>query len=310
MSASTKAGERSSVGFIGLGKMGRAIAGRLLAAGHDVVVWNRSRRAVDELVAKGARAGNSAAEAAHVDILHTMLADDQATAEVLHQGGVLAALRPGSVHVNHATVSVALAKELAGLHRFRGVGYVAAPVFGRPDAAAAGKLHVLVAGPASDVERVRPQLEAMGQSVWPLGDAAERANVVKIAGNFMIASAIETLGEASALARAHGVSAKDLFEVMTGTLFAAPVYKTYSGMIAEQSYDSAGFGLELGFKDTRLTLAAAESGAVPMPLAAVLRDAFLDALAHGDGQRDWSVLAEVAARHANLDGPDRSRPRR
>jgi 3-hydroxyisobutyrate dehydrogenase-like beta-hydroxyacid dehydrogenase len=298
--AGPKAGGRTTVGFIGLGNMGRGIASRLLAAGHDVVVWNRSRPPVDDLVAKGARAGAGPAEAARAPVLHSMLADDAAMADVLRAGGVLEALPAGSVHVNHATISVALAKELAALHRARGIGYVAAPVFGRPEAAAAGKLHVLAAGAPADVERVRPLLDAIGQSVWLLGDAPERANVVKIAGNFMISSAIETLGEATALARAHGVSAKDLVDVMTGTLFAAPVYKTYGAMIAERRYEPAGFAMTLGLKDTRLTLAAADDAHVPMPMASLIRDAFLDALAHGDAERDWSGLAEVTARRANL----------
>jgi 3-hydroxyisobutyrate dehydrogenase-like beta-hydroxyacid dehydrogenase len=231
-----------------------------------------------------------------------MLSDDAAIDEVLDGGGVLAAMPPGSVHVNHATISVARTKDLAERHHARGVGYVAAPVFGRPEAAVAGKLHVLAAGAAADVERVRPLLEAMGQHVWPLGEAPERASVVKIAGNFMIAVALESLGEAAALARANGVSAEELFAVMTGTLFSAPVFKTYAGLIAERRYDDAGFAMRLGYKDTRLTLAAAEDARVPMPLAALLRDAFLDALAHGDEARDWSAIAEVAARRANLDG--------
>ena len=179
---------------------------------------------------------------------------------------------------------------------------MAAPVFGRPDAAAAGKLHVLSAGAPADVERVRPLLDAIGQSLWHLGDAPERANVVKIAGNFMIGSAIETLGEAAALARAHGVPAKDLFDVMTGTLFSAPIYKTYGALVAERRYEPAAFGLSLGFKDTRLTLAAAEDAHVPMPIASILRDGFLDALAHGEAELDWSALAEGASRRANLGG--------
>ncbi|HEY0179650.1 MAG TPA: NAD(P)-dependent oxidoreductase [Dokdonella sp.] len=292
------------IGFIGLGAMGSGIAGRLVAAGHDVVVWNRSRAAVDALVANGARAANTAAEAAEADVLHSMLADDRAVAAVLLDGGVLDALPSGGVHVNHATISVAFARALAAAHRERGVGYVAAPVFGRPDAAAAGKLHVLAAGAAADLARVQPLLAAIGQSLWPLGDAPERANVVKIAGNFMIASAIETIAEATALTRAHGVAAQDFLDVLTGTLFAAPVFKTYGALVAERRYEPPGFALRLGYKDAGLTLAAADAERVPMPLAGILRDGFLDALAHGDGERDWSALAEVAARRAQLDRRD------
>ena len=289
------------IGFIGLGSMGKGMASRLLEAGHNLIVWNRSRAAVDEIAARGAHAAATATEAANVDVLHTMLADDNAIRAVLFDSGVLDALPRGSVHVNHATISVALARDLAARHRERGVSYVASPVFGRPDAAAAGKLHMLAAGDADAVARVRPLLEAIGQSVWPLGDAPERANVVKIAGNFMIASAIETMAEATALTRAEGIAAKDFIEVMTGTLFAAPVFKTYGGLISEKRYSPAGFGLKLGYKDAGLTLAASADANVPMPIASLLRDGFLDAIAHGDGDLDWSALAEVAARRAHLD---------
>jgi len=289
------------IGFIGLGAMGKGIAKTLLAAGHQLVVWNRSRAAVDELVAAGATAADSAAAAARVGTLHSMLADDRALRAVLFDAGALAALPAGGIHVNHATISVALARELDAAHRARDVAYVAAPVFGRPDAAAAGKLHVLAAGEASAVTRVRPQLEAIGQSLWPLGDAPERANIAKIAGNFMIASAIEAMSEASALTRAHGLDARDFLDIMTGTLFAAPVYKTYASLIAERRFSPAGFGLALGYKDAGLTLEAASDARVPLPFANALRDGFLDALAHGDGELDWSALADVAARRAHLD---------
>ncbi|MET0232330.1 MAG: NAD(P)-dependent oxidoreductase, partial [Rhodanobacteraceae bacterium] len=203
------------IGFIGLGSMGKGIAGRLLAAGHDVVVWNRSPAAVDALVAEGASAASTVADAARCEVVHSMLADDAAIRAVIVDGGALGAMTKGTVHVNHATISVAFAKDLAAKHRERGVGYVASPVFGRPDAAAAGKLHVLAAGTDRDIARVRPLLEAIGQSVWPLGDEPERANAVKIAGNFMIASAIETMAEATSLTRAHGVGAREFLDVMT-----------------------------------------------------------------------------------------------
>lgn len=289
------------IGFVGLGAMGKGIATRLIGAGHEVVVWNRSRAAVDELVAVGAVAAQSAADAARTGMLHSMLADDKALGAVMYDAGVLDALPHGGVHVNHATISVALARELAEAHRNRGATYLAAPVFGRPDAAASGKLHVLVAGDAAAINRIEPQLNAIGQSVWRLGEAPERANIVKIAGNFMIASAIETMAEATVLTRAHGVSAADFLGILTGTLFAAPVYRTYAALIAERRFSPAGFGLKLGYKDASLTLAAANDAQVPMPTANVLRDAFLDALAHGDGELDWSALAEVAARRAHLD---------
>ncbi len=289
------------VGFIGLGAMGSAMASNLLAAGHTLTVWNRSVAATEPLVSLGAKMAKTADRAAQGEVLCSMLANDQAVREVFLDGGLLDAMDPGIVHVNHATISVALAQELAAEHGRRGLEYVAAPVFGRPDMAAAAKLNVVVAGKPGAVERIRPLLEAMGSRVWPLGEAPERANVVKIAGNFMLASAIESMAEATALTRAYGVGAADFLEVMTSTLFAAPAYQGYGKLIAEQRFKPAGFALPLGCKDMGLALAAGDAQRVPLPFAGVLRDAMLEALAAGDEELDWSALALVAARRAHLD---------
>ena len=289
------------VGFIGLGAMGSAMASNLLAAGHTVTVWNRSAVASEPLASLGAKVASTADRAAQGDVLCSMLANDQAVREVFFDGGLLDAMDPGTVHVNHATISVALAKQLTEEHAKRGLEYVAAPVFGRPDMAAAARLNILVAGKPAAVERVQLLLEAMGSKLWPLGDAPERANVVKIAGNFMLAAAIESMAEASALTRAHGVSAADFLEVMTNTLFAAPAYQGYGKLIAEQRFKPAGFTLPLGLKDVELALTAGSAARVPLPFAGVLRDSLLEALAMGDAELDWSVLALVAARRAHLD---------
>ena len=288
------------VGFIGLGAMGSAMASNLLAAGHTLTVWNRSTAATEPLASLGAKVARTADRAAQGEVLCSMLANDQAVREVILDSGLLDAMDRGTVHVNHATISVALAKELADEHAKRELEYVAAPVFGRPDIAAAGKLNILAAGKPAAIEKVRPLLEAMGSKVWPLGDAPERANVAKIAGNFMLASAIESMAEATALTRAYGVSAADFLEVMTNTLFAAPAYQGYGRLIAEQRFKPAGFPLPLGFKDVGLAQAAAESARVPLPFAGVLRDSLLQALATGDADRDWAALAEVAAQRAHL----------
>ena len=289
------------IGFLGLGAMGAAMATNLLKAGHDVTVWNRSAAAAQALVARGAAMAATPAAAARGDAVLSMLANDDAVRSVILDGGVLDALAPGAVHVNHATVSVQLARQLAQAHAARGVGYVAAPVFGRPDAAAAGRLNILAAGAAPAIERVRPLLEAMGSRVWPLGEAPECANVAKIAGNFMLAAAIESMAEASALVRAHGIGAADFLELMTSTLFAAPAYQGYAKLIAEQRFKPAGFALPLGYKDVKLALEAGEAARVPLPFAGVLRDSLLEALAAGDEALDWSVLSQVAARRARLD---------
>jgi len=289
------------VGFIGLGAMGSAMAGNLVAAGHAVTVWNRSAQACGPLASLGAKVASTPDRAAQGEVLCSMLADDRAVRAVILDSGLLDAMDRGTVHVNHATISVALAQELMAEHERRGLGYVAAPVFGRPDMAAAAKLNILVAGKPALVEQVRPLLEAMGSRVWPLGEAPERANVAKVAGNFMLASAIESMAEATALTRAYGVSAADFLEVMTSTLFAAPAYQGYGRLIAEQRFKPAGFPLPLGFKDVGLAQAAAEAARVPLPFAGVLRDSLLEALAAGDEDLDWSALSLVAARRAHLD---------
>jgi 3-hydroxyisobutyrate dehydrogenase-like beta-hydroxyacid dehydrogenase len=230
----------------------------------------------------------------------TMLADDEATRAVLIGEGVLDRAARGLIHVNLATVSVALARELARLARDRGIAYVAAPVFGRPEVAQAAKLNIVVAGDESAVARIQPLLTAIGERIWPVGSAAEHATVVKLAGNFMIASALETMGEAAALVQAHGVPAREFLKVLTSTLFAAPVYQNYGRLIAEQQYEPAAFKLVLGLKDVRLALQAGEAARVPMPFASVLRDHLLEAVAAGTAESDWALLAEIAARHAGL----------
>lgn len=289
------------VGFIGLGAMGSAMASNLIKAGHEVTVWNRSPGPTEPLASLGAKVVKTADRAAQGEALFSMLANDQAVRSVFFDDGLLDGMDKGTVHVNHATISVALAQEMAEAHASRGLDYVAAPVFGRPDVAAAGKLNVLAAGKPHVIERMRPLLEAMGSRIWPMGEAAERANVVKIAGNFMLGAAIESMAEASALARAHGISAGDFLEVMTSTLFAAPAYQGYAKLIAESRYTPAGFALPLGYKDIGLALSAADARRVPLPLAGVLRDSLLEALAAGDEDVDWSVMAQVAARRAHLD---------
>jgi 3-hydroxyisobutyrate dehydrogenase-like beta-hydroxyacid dehydrogenase len=289
------------IGFIGLGKMGTAIAGRLVSAGHKVRVWNRSPQPVQELVAKGAAAAAGPPDVARADFLVTMLANDAAIRAVIIDQGVLEAATPGLIHLNLATVSVALAEELAEAHAQRNLSYIAAPVFGRPDAAAEGKLNIVVAGDPAAIERAQPLLSIIGQKTWPIGDRPERANAVKIAGNFMIASAIETMGEAVALTRAHGIGAADFLDILTSTLFAAPIYKLYGAMIAAEKYQPAGFEAALGLKDVRLALAAGDARNVPLPFASVLRDNYMELIATGGGEKDWSALGQLAVRRAGLD---------
>ncbi|UPG88410.1 NAD(P)-dependent oxidoreductase [Luteibacter aegosomaticola] len=288
------------IGFIGLGSMGAGMAANLVKGGHEVTVWNRTASVAEPLKALGAKVAATAAEAAQgAEVVHNMLANDAAVREVI-LGEVLPALAQGAVHVNHATISVALAQELSDTHDARGVGFVSAPVFGRPEVAAAGNLNMVASGQPAYLAKVQPLLELLAAKVWPMGDDPIRAAVVKISGNFLIGAAIESMAEASALTRAHGVAAKDFLEVMQNTLFSAPIYKIYGGMIAEDRYEPAGFKLSLGFKDVGLARAAAETKRVPMPVASVLHDALLESLNRGDGDIDWAGLARVAAARANL----------
>ncbi|CAO4164570.1 NAD(P)-dependent oxidoreductase [Methylorubrum populi] len=284
------------VGFIGLGRMGQAMAARLVAAGHRVRVWNRSPEAAKAVA--GAEPVGNAAEAFAGDAAITMLADDAALRAVIVEGGLLDSGQRPAVHIGMSTISVALAKELAAVHERAGVSYVSAPVFGRPDAAANGALNIIAAGADEAITRVQPLFDAMGSKTWRFGAEPERANAVKLAGNFMLVSAIEAMGEAAAFAEGHGIPGAEVLEMLTGTLFASPVYKNYGAMIMEGRYEPPGFTIRLGLKDVRLALAAGEAVNVPMPFASVLRDNLLDAIAHGDGDKDFAGLATVAARRS------------
>ena len=288
------------IGFAGLGGMGSAMAANLLQAGYGVKVWNRSPQAAQPLVSAGAVQARQPEELAEVDVLISMLANDAATEQVVVESGLLKQLRAGAIHINMATVSVALAKRLALLHAERNVGYIAAPVLGRVDVAAAGKLNILAAGDPLLLAKVQPLFEVLGQQTWHFGDQPEQANIVKIAANFTLASAIEAMAEGSALVRNYGVSGADYLHMLTSTLFASPAYKGYVGLIAEEKFEPAGFKLSLGMKDVGLALEAGANSHTPMPFASVLKDNFLDAVAQGDADLDWSALAKVAARRAGL----------
>ncbi|MEL7935593.1 NAD(P)-dependent oxidoreductase [Pseudomonas delhiensis] len=286
------------IGFLGLGGMGAGMAANLIRGGHQVHLWNRSPAALEPLLALGGLAAADPVAAFDADVVISMLADDTATRAVLLDSGALDSAQPGLIHLSMATLSVALIGELAERHRQRDLAFIAAPVFGRTDVAEAGKLNILAAGPAEAIAEVQPLLDLMGQKTWPLGDDPLSAAAVKIAGNFMIASAIEAMGEASALAKGFGVEPAQLLEIMGSTLFNAPVYRNYGALIAEQRYEPAAFRLVLGLKDVGLALAAGQSRHVPLPFASVLRDNLLEAVAQGDGERDWAALAQVAMRRS------------
>jgi 3-hydroxyisobutyrate dehydrogenase-like beta-hydroxyacid dehydrogenase len=286
-----------NVSVIGIGRMGQGLAANLVRAGHHVTTYSRSGATV-----LGASKADSIAGACATDAVITMLSDDPALEQVL-EGGLAENLPAGAAHISMETISPALSAKLAALHSAAGRSYVAAPVLGRPDAAAAARLFILAAGAPEAVDRCQPLFAALGQRTFVLGDRPEMAHTAKLGLNFLIASVLESLGEAFALMRKSGLQADQFLEVLTSTIFTAPVYRTYGKLIAEQKYEPAGFKLLLGMKDVRLVLAAAEAARVPMPLASVIRDHMVEALAHGQEEMDWSSIARVIAENAGLSSP-------
>lgn len=290
------------LGFIGLGHMGAGMAARLHDAGHDLTVYNRSAERMQPLLARGAKGAKSIADACNgTDVVFTMLADDDALEGVtLGQAGILETLKPGAIHVSCSTVSVALSARLSQAHNERQQGYIAAPVFGRPDAAAAGKLFMVAAGKRGLIEKIQPLLDVLGQRTFIVGDEPEKANLVKLSGNFMLATVIESLGEAMALVEKGGVDRHQYLDLLTSSIFNVPVYKNYGGLIADRHFEPAGFAAPLGQKDIRLAMAAAEELQVPLPFAGILRDRFLNLAAHGGEHLDWSAMGSLAAKDAGL----------
>src|SRR5256884_4617699 len=295
--------KKMRVGFIGLGKMGSAMARNLIKAGHELVLYNRTRSRAEELQPLGARVAGTPGEAASgVEGLITMLADDRAVEDaMLGHGQALQSLPAGAVHAGMSTISVALSRRLAAAHRERQQHYVAAPVFGRPEAAAAGRLFIVAAGPTKQVERCQVLFDAMGQKTFVLDEEPSSANVTKLAGNFLISTTIESLAEAFSLVRKSGVDPNKFLEVLTGSLFSAPVVINYGGMIAANHFEPVGFKLPLGFKDNRLVLAAAEEAAVPMPMARLVHDRLVGAIAQGLTEADWTAIARISFQRAGLE---------
>lgn len=290
-----------NVGFIGLGRMGTGMVARLLKAGHQVSVYNRTPSKVAQLVALGAKAAASVPEACQGDAVITMLANDEAVQSVVgNKGGIIESLRRGSIHISSSTISVALAQRLSEEHAKAGQRFIAAPVFGRPEAAAAGQLFVIAAGERGAISTATPLFDAIGRRTFVVSETPQAANLLKLSGNFLLASVIESLGEALALVEKGGIDPHQYLEVLTSTLFDVPVYKTYGRLIAEGSFEPAGFAAPLGYKDIRLALEAAESLRVPMPLASLLRDRFLSLLARGGEGLDWSAIGRLPAKDAGI----------
>jgi 3-hydroxyisobutyrate dehydrogenase-like beta-hydroxyacid dehydrogenase len=294
--------DQQVIGFIGLGAMGAPMANNLLKAGYALRVYNRTAEKARPLVEHGAgQVQQPAAVAAQGGILITMLSDDQGLEEVVFgERGILGKLGTGGIHLSMSTVSPTLASQLADEHRAKGEHYVAATVFGRPEAAAAAKLWICTSGDASARERVRPVLEVLGQGTFDFGDDPAAAHVVKLAGNFMIAAAMECMAEAFTLAEKNGIERSAVHELLSTTLFACPIYQNYGAKIAQHKYEPAGFRLPLGLKDISLVLQRARESGAPMPLASLLHDRLLASVAKGRTELDWAGLARDVSEAAGL----------
>lgn len=290
-----------NLAFIGLGKMGMGMARNLLRAGHSLVVYNRSREKAAALAGDGARAADSPADASRdAEVVMTMVADDRAVEEVVFGNhGIASAMKNGCIHLSHSTISAALARRLTVEHARRGQGYLSVPVFGRPEAAETKNLLVVAAGPNELVQRCQPLFDAIGRQTFVVGVEPWQANVAKVCGNFMIIGIIEALGEAYATLRKAGVAPEAFLEIMNA-LFGSPFIANYGRIIAREQFEPALFALRLGLKDVRLVLQAAEECAAPMPLASLVHDHLVSALAHGQGEMDWSSMTRVLARNAGL----------
>ena len=282
--------------------MGTGMAQNLLRAGHELTVFNRSRNKAEPLTQQGALLAASPAEAARdSEAVFTMLPDDHALEEITFgDNGILAGLAADATHISSSTISIKTAQRLTEEHQKRGCSFVTATVFGRPQAAESKQLLVMAAGDERKLEQLRPLFDAIGRKTFLLGSEPWQANLFKLFGNFMIATVLETFGEAFAAIQKAGLDQHEFLEIMS-ELFASPVYKNYGQAIADENFSPAGFALKLGLKDVRLAIEAAAEFDAPLPIASVVRDHFVSALAHGQEGLDWSSIALVSARNAGLE---------
>ena len=294
---------KETIGFIGLGSMGLPMAMNLLESGYKLRVYNRTPEKAEPLLQKGAEVVDRPAAAVEAGgTVITMLANDAALeAVVLGETGILSRLGADGVHISMSTIAPATAQKLADQHKQQRSHYIAAPVFGRPDAAAARKLWIALAGESAIQAKVRPILEQLGQGIFDFGEVPSAANVVKLSGNFLIISAIEAMAEAFTLAEKNGVDRVQLAELFGKTLFACSIYQNYGRMIAQQQYEPAGFKLSLGLKDVNLALQTARESQTPLPLASLLHDRLQTMVNQGKGDIDWTGLALKSSEDAGIN---------
>jgi 3-hydroxyisobutyrate dehydrogenase-like beta-hydroxyacid dehydrogenase len=273
------------IGFIGLGAMGLIMAKNLAGAGYQLQVYNRTASKVDELGDGVIKCKTPAEAAANADIVISIVSDDDAVKDVTN--GILQTLPKNAVHISMSTISPEVSEQLAALHETAGNHYIAATVFGRPEAAAAKKLWICISGNNTAKETAKPILQNLGQGIFDFGENAGGANVVKIAGNFMIASSLEIMAEAYTLAEKNGLDRTQVSDFFSSTLFSAPIFQNYGKLIANKQYEPVGFTAKLGYKDARLTFKLAQQSEIPMPVATVVHNRLLTAMAQGGGEKDW-----------------------
>jgi 3-hydroxyisobutyrate dehydrogenase-like beta-hydroxyacid dehydrogenase len=299
---------QGDIGFVGLGHMGTAMAANLAAAGGRVIAYVRRPNQMGNLVALGLQPTTDIARLFGCDIVISMLPDDAAVRDVVFGhadrgiDGLASGLMRGAIHLSMSTISTAAASHLAREHARHGQGYVAAPVFGNPDAAKARQLFIIAAGAPADVARCQPLLDSLGQQTFVIGTEPEQANLIKLLGNMMTATTLEMLGEAVALVRKRGLDPKPFIDILTGTMFGGRVHRIYGDKIVNQSY-APGFVMPLALKDVHLALAEAENAGAPMPSVSVVRDRLTTGIARGYGDLDWTALGLIAAEEAGLHEP-------
>jgi 3-hydroxyisobutyrate dehydrogenase-like beta-hydroxyacid dehydrogenase len=293
-----------NVGFIGLGRMGRGMARRILGAGHDLAVFDVVREATVEFADAGAQVASSIADVCKGrDIVVTMLVEDATVMQVaLAEGGMRDSLASGAIHMAMGTYGVATIRAMASAHEAAKQILVAAPVLGRPDLAASGQLGLVVAGPSQAIERCTPLLQVLGRRTFHAGPKPDAATAIKLANNAALGAALIAMAEAFSLVRKYNVAPQVLYDTMTDGLFAgAPAYKGYGKTMVDGTYDQVGSPVTVGLKDANLILAAADIARVPMPSLNLYRDRLLGAIAHGDGDKDQAVLAREQGRASGLD---------
>src|ERR1700704_2291783 len=297
---------QGKIGFVGLGRMGTAMAANLTAAGRQVIGYVRHHDRMDKLASLGLKPTTDITDLFDCELVISMLPDDDAVLDVAFGRagsgieGFAVGLEPGAIHLSMSTIGTSTASHLATEHARRGQGYVAAPVFGNPEAARARQLFIVAAGPPADVERCQPLFDSLGQKTFVAGTDPGHANLIKLLGNMMTATTLETLGEVVAVARKRGLDPKSFIDIMTSTMFGGRVHQIYGDKIVRQSY-APGFVMPLVLKDVRLALAEAEDAGAPMPSVNVVRDRLITGIARGYADLDWTALGLIAAEEAGLN---------